>query len=308
MKIQEVKEILSRNSQNEELENLSSLLDDAVNFGTHLLNWEIEKNLAIKENFVYQTFFKNILENVDGISILVRFSSIDNTKSLFRVLLENIFSLQYLLEKDSINRARSYIVSTIHKELKFFEKIDFNTDAEKEFRAKMQKDRIFKENPFSFNFPLSEKRQKSFKNFLMLPEFVNTEAEYQKTLSKKKNPSWYSLYDGPNDIEQLAKYLNLSALYETFYRVYSENIHGTNILKNNLIKNKDGIRTGVMRENQDARDLTLEVLTCLVMMYSNFTIKRIPEKNKIYEQWYTDFTIKFGIEDRKSTANSSFGQ
>jgi hypothetical protein len=59
-----------------------------------------------------------------------------------------------------------------------------------------------------------------------------------------------------------------------------------------------------MRENQDARHITLDVLTCLPIVYSNFVKKRIPDKDKIYEQWHKDFTIKFTIEDKWPAAKS----
>jgi len=201
MKIQEIKEILSRNSQTEELQNLSSFLDDTINFGTHLLKWEIEKNLAIKENVVYQTFFKNILDNADGISILIKHWSVENAKLLFRVLIENILSLEYLLEKDSKKRAIAYIVCTINKEINFFKKMDPQTDVGKEFRAKLQKDKVFK----NISIPYSERIKQDSEARLEIPGFESVEKEYQKASSSKKNPSWYSLFDGQKIFNNLLR-------------------------------------------------------------------------------------------------------
>lgn len=289
MKIQEIKEILSRNSQTEELQNLSTFLDDTVNFGTHLLKWEIEKNLARKENVVYQTFFKNILENADGISILIKYSSVENTKLLFRVLIENILNLEYLLEKDSKNRAIAYIVCTLYKELNFFNKMDPQTDPGKEFRAKLKNDRVFK----NISIPFSERIKQGVEKNIEINEFESAKKEYQRTSKSRKNPNWFSLYDGPKNIEQLAKHLNLYYLYEGFYRGYSENVHGSNVLKNNLVETENGIRIGVMRENQFANNISLEVLDCLAFTYHNFVQKRIPEKNEILEKWLVDFNKKY---------------
>ncbi|MBA9074736.1 hypothetical protein GGR22_002909 [Flavobacterium gossypii] len=292
MEIQEIKNILLRNSETKELDDLSLLIDEAVNFGTHILNWEIEKNNSHRENAISQIFFKNILEIVDGISILVKKSSIDNTKVLFRVLLENILYLEYLLENDFKKRALAYIVTTIHKEIKFFSKLEDNTQVGKEFKAQLKKDKIFKNVPF-FELPTIEKKKESFENKLQLPAFLETEQEYQRTLIRIKNPNWYSLYDGPHNIENLAKYLNHHSLYEAFYRGYSEDIHISNIVKSNLVEKKGEIIMKSMRESYEAKHIVSEILTCLIIAYSNFIIKRIPEKCGIYEKWHNDFTVKF---------------
>lgn len=292
MEIREVKNILLRNSETKELNDLSLLIDGAVNFGTHILSWEIEKNTSHRENLISQVFFQNILEISDGISLLVKNSSIDNTKTLFRVLLENILYLEYLLENDFKKRALAYIVTTIHKEIKFFSKLDENTQAGKEFKAQLKKDKVFKNVPF-IKFPTVGNRKESFENNLKIPAFLETEQEYQRTLTKTKNPNWYSLYDGPNNLENLAKYLNHHSLYETFYRGYSEDIHISNIVKSNLVEKNGKIIMKSMRESYEARHIVSEVLTCLIIAYSNFVIKRIPEKSEIYENWHNDFTVKF---------------
>ncbi|NHM08342.1 hypothetical protein G4D82_14025 [Flavobacterium sp. CYK-4] len=291
MEIQEVKKILNRNLQNERLDNLSSLIDKSVNFGTHILNWEIEKNNSHRENAVAQIFFKNILEIADGISILVKNSSIDNTKLLFRVLIENVLCLEYLLENDFKNRALAYIVASIHKEIKFFTKLDPNTQAGKEFRAQLNKDKIYKKVPF-IKIPVIGKQIEDFELKLRSKHLSSIEAEYQRTHSKNKNPNWYSLYDGPVNLDSLAKYLNRQSLYEVYYRNCSEDIHSSNILKSNLIEKNGEITFGAMRENYTARYVVIEVLTCIIIAYSNFVDKRVPEKNQIYEKWYIDFNTK----------------
>ena len=36
---------------------------------------------------------------------------------------------------------------------------------------------------------------------LKLPDYISVEKEYQRTCTKKKNPNWFTLYDGPADFE-----------------------------------------------------------------------------------------------------------
>jgi hypothetical protein len=289
--IQPISHILSRTPK-EELNSLSSLLDDTINFGTHLLHWDIEQNTQHKENIVFQMFFKNILEIGDAISILVYNSSIINTKSLIRVLIENMLSLEYLLEKDSRNRALAYIVANTHKEIERCDKMDSDTEAGKQYKAQLMKDKVFEKAPF-INIPDCKKQKEGHLRSLQFPDLKEVEEEYQNTHAKKKNPYWYALYDGPKNVEQLAKHLKHHALYETFYRGYSENIHSGSILKDSIIENKDGLHFGVMRETQDAKYVTLDTLNLLAMAYFNFAEKRLPQKKDIFDKWNDDFNKKF---------------
>ena len=68
-----IESILPRleNPKSESLNNLSVLIDNAINFGTNLLKWELEKGQKGDEHIVPILFFRNILSVADGISILI---------------------------------------------------------------------------------------------------------------------------------------------------------------------------------------------------------------------------------------------
>jgi hypothetical protein len=253
--------ILPRNQTvvKKELEKLSSLIDIAVDFGTHLLKWQVEKTQSGDQHLVPILFFRNILELADSISILIKNSSVDPAKPLIRSLLENSFGLEYLLEKDQKNRSLSFNVWQIHEELKFLNKLEENTKVGKQLLGEIKKDKYVKE--FKIDDPRLELEKKNATNFLKLPHYISIEKEYQRTNSIRKNPKWYTLFDGPQDIEQLAKKSNNHTLYEFFFRKLSYNVHATDLVKGKLILNKNG-KTDIIqiRFPKDAQEITILTL------------------------------------------------
>ena len=271
-----------------ELEKLSSSIDNAVDFGTHLLKWQADKMQSGDQHLVPILFFRNILELADAISILIKNSSVDPAKPLLRTLLENSFGLEYLLEKDKKNRALSYNVWIAHKDLKFYEKLNKSTQSGKQLSNEINKDKYVKE--LSSNNSILELGKRNSEELLKLPLYEAIEQEYQRTNAIKKNPMWYSLFDGPRDIEQLAKRLNHHTSYEIVYRILSDSVHANDILKNKLAPNKNG-QTDIIqiRFPKDAQNITVHTLNFLLLTYINFYQKELPNKKADFSNWYNEF-------------------
>ncbi len=287
-----INDILPRNQTDvkAELEKLSSAIDNAVDFGTHLLKWQADKLQEGDHHLVPILFFRNILELADAISILIRNSSVDPAKPLLRSLLENSFGLEYLLEKDQKNRALSYNVWMAHKDLKFCEKLNESSQVGKQFSGEIKKDQHVKE--FKRNASLLEAVKQNSLELLKLPLYEWIEKEYQRTYKVRKNPKWFALFDGPNDIEQLAKRLNHHTLYEIAYRNLSNNVHATDVMKSKLASNKNG-QTDIIqiRFPKDAQNITVHTLNFLLMTYINFYEKKLPDKKVDFSNWYLEFQV-----------------
>jgi hypothetical protein len=82
------------------LDDYSKTIDEVLNFGTHILLWDIEYKREGKDNNIPSLFLRNIIELVDSISVLTKNSLIDPAKIQIRALLENHFGLLYMLQKD----------------------------------------------------------------------------------------------------------------------------------------------------------------------------------------------------------------
>ena len=302
MKYKSIDEILPREHAEvkEVLSKFSNLIDDIVNFGTHLMKWESEKKLVGDENIVPLLFLRNIIETADAISILIKNSSIDSSKSSLRSLLENVFGLEYLLENDTKNRSLAFIVWITHKDLKFYEKLDGNTQVGKQFKTELKKDSLIQNLDLTDQIEYLFAKENS-EELLKLPIYIEIEKEYQETETKNKNPNWYSLFSGPKNIEQLAKHLNHNVMYEVMYRGYSGNVHATDIYKGKLFPNSDGtIDIIQIRNPKDAQSVVISTVNYLLMAYLAYYKVRIPEKNNAFSNWYLAFKKNFDeLRDEK---------
>lgn len=287
--------LLDRKSNYPELIKLTDLLDKTIDFGTQIFDWEFAENKIHKENIVCQTFFKNILEIGDGISILVQKSSVENAKILLRSLVENVFYLEYLLESDSKNRALAYLVATFHSEMKFNSRMDKNSSEGKNFRSVVLKDKTYQKVPFLEPRIQPEKNGNEFTQMLNHPDFIEVEREYLRTAAKKSNPPWYMLFDGPPNLDQLANHIKVNARYEILYRILSESVHSSNIIKYSLTDLENGSGLGGMRNPEDADMIVKLALVCLESAYANFVDKRIPAKAADYEVWHQGFSKDYEL-------------
>src|SRR5690349_8409285 len=95
-----VLEILPRDKRGpaeiELLSKFSILIDEFINFGTHVLKWELETAKGGDENIPISMMFRHLLELGDSISILVKNSSIDPCKLQLRGILEALLGLEYI--------------------------------------------------------------------------------------------------------------------------------------------------------------------------------------------------------------------
>lgn len=290
MKYPVIDNILPReNNQQLVLDNVSKLIDEAIDFGTNLQKWQLEKNSNSDENIVPILFFRNILSVSDGISVLIKNSSIDNAKSLVRVLMESVFSLEYLLQENTKNRALSYFVWNAHRDLKFLEQLNPNTESGKQFKAKIAKDRFAKDTEFK-KHPEFIAAKRNAEELLKLPDYIPVEEEYQRTCAKKKNPNWFTLYDGPVDFEQLCSKINLDGFYQLHYRSYSRNIHSTSVHKDVFFPNENGTQDIIqIRYSKDCLAVSVDTINLLIVAFMTVIGKLIPEKNDDYLNWYLGF-------------------
>jgi hypothetical protein len=295
MKYSEVDNILSRakNKDQNSLCEFSNLIDSVVNFGTHLIKWEVEKELDDKENIVHILFLKNILELADGISILVKKSSIEPSKILLRSMLENFFQLEYLLEKDTENRAQCFIVWKLLKDVKFYEKLNLNTQEGKQFRAAFNNDKFIKNYNITSRFDYLEGKA-TIDKLLKIPKHIPIIEEYRRAKLKNKNLKWFSLHDGPKNIAELATVLKHNNSYEIFYREFSENVHAVNNYGMKSYLNGDVTALKVqIRSAKDAKSIPLHTVNFLLLSLFCFCNKILPEKKLEVFDWHKEFTLLY---------------
>lgn len=285
------------------LSRLSFTLNEVVNFGTKILDWDIKKTRKGKDKNVPSVFLRNSIELGDAISLLIEKSSIDPAKILIRSLLENTFGLLYMIEKDEDLRAHCFLVCRINKDIRYYKQFIESEDISKRFISKfIKQEPDFKLenhcNPSEIKAVIKAKEE-----LLNLPLYDEVNVEYHRTCNKNQkrnnNPNWYSLYDGPNSFESLCNYLENTLLYEFQYRKYSENVHVTNVMKG-FMKSKNGIDKAHLiqiRDFKDCKEVFYNGVNILLDLYREFIKIRLPEKQIEYDDWYRKFEKIFEKTD-----------
>ncbi len=226
-----IDEFIPREIENQEISDilihLSSLIEEVVNYGSHVFKWGIESIKGGDENAPVFLMYRNIFELIDSISILIRNSCIEQCKILLRSLFESFLSFNYLLEKDLKSRGIDFLVWNRHKEIKSLRRFSPNDALSIEYEKKKAKDKIVKNLPTKKD-PDIVKRLENLKKMFDLPSYKGSAVEYQKG---KPPRNWYSMRGGPNNMYELADHLGFPAQYDILYRSWSELVHGTDIMR-----------------------------------------------------------------------------
>jgi len=85
-------------------------IDKLVTFGSDLIDWDLTREGVEKKDgyLVPILFLRNLIENIDAIGILILQGASDPSKSLPRTVLENFYSLEYLLDENEHERSMSF--------------------------------------------------------------------------------------------------------------------------------------------------------------------------------------------------------
>lgn len=296
MRTKPIEEILPEKND-ESLQNLldkfSVCINEIINFGTHILLWDIEKKREGKDNNIPTVFFRNIIEIGDSISILVKNSSIDPSKILLRSLIENSYQLKYMIEKNERQRVLSYMVWRAKKDLNYYKQFVSENQSSKHLKSKLSKDKLNLDFDKFMDREDVQKVINSKNQLLEKEEFKEVNQEYIRTSEKKKNPNWYSLFDGPENFEALSIYLKKSLEYEFKYRKYSENVHITGAFKGFVYVGNGNAQIIQIRDFENCSDIFAYTVLVLLDTYSQFVFNRIPEKEAEIKNWYLEFKKEF---------------
>ena len=282
---------IPRQIEDKELEKILNAfswgLDKVVDFGSNLVKWDIDTARGHEDNLPITLSLRHYIELIDGTSILVKKASVDPAKLLLRGALETYFGTEYIFEKDTKQRCMAFLVWHAHKKLKTYKRLDSSTEQGKQLEQAIKKDELLSD----FSLPTIPKLAAAIdnlENLLKLPLYHQAEAEYQRLVGLgEKNPTWYRLFNGPNNVDELAKRLNLSSFYEMLYRDWSGPTHGTDILQGKIFRNAiDTVDFVQIRYPRDAQSVVSWGITLSIRMFQTFIDHRLPDKKEEFKKWY----------------------
>lgn len=271
------------------LEHISLLIEEVVNYGSHVFKWGIDSIKEGDENVPAFLMYRNIFELIDSISVLIRNSAVEPCIILLRSLFESYLNYEYLFEKDFKSRGMDFLVCYRHKEILSLRRFDPKDDMHAQYEKLKARDKITGDIP-SRPVPDVSERLDNLKKIFELPSYKDSCEEYEKirAASKGKPPKhWYSMRGGPKDVCQLADHLGFPAQYEILYRSWSELVHGTDILKDKITIEGPGLVSfSPLRMPPDAPFVALMAITFGLTAIRLFTKQYMPEKAKENADWY----------------------
>jgi hypothetical protein len=274
---------------------LSGLLNEAINMGTHLIKWDIIVEREGKDYNIPTLFLRNIVELADSISILISHSSIDPCKIILRTLLENCFSLMYMIEKDEKQRSLSFSVYKTIQNIKDYNKWISNESSHNNLLEVIEKDDLDIDIDKFIDHPENIAIKKQKEKLLTFPGYSEVYEEYKRTKKQYGRGyfNWYSLFNGPTNFRGLADYLGKSMRYEFFFKNFSDFVHGTSIMKGIVSAGNGEGQIIQIRDFRDTESIFSQTVSLLTETYTVFINQRLQDRKQEYLEWYSNFRIPY---------------
>jgi len=266
------------------LDRVAGLMDRCVNYGTHLI---LKCDRAAEQKHVLAAVMLGLhaVEALDSVAVLVRNCCIDPAKALLRSQMEAMFGIEYIAQGDAERKAIQYEVAHVHARIDWYRKLDPTTEKGKQLSAQLDKDVTF--HGLGVMELDTTAQIDNLSKMLARDEYVAVEAEWQRMLGQRRGRIWwYSLFDGPKRVEELASAVGDHAWYEVLYRFYSGEIHATNAIES-LHATHDG--RGAYQPLRYPTELPtvakLSVSTAL-RTYRSLIDMLVPEERLLYADWF----------------------
>ncbi|MEW6382180.1 MAG: DUF5677 domain-containing protein [bacterium] len=237
----------------------SPLLKELVNHATNVLvRCDQSSNGGIDEDLAPFTLYHHIIEQTDGIEVLITESCTAPAIPLLRSSFEALLYLEYIFEDDReyVQRSLSWLLGHIHERLNFYDRLDPSTPKGMEFKKNFDVDIIAK----NMELPSIDDvraRKSALEEMLSKPHIQPIEAEYQKF---KNMPHWYQLFGGPNDLRTLAICIKRGAEYDLLYRHWSKFTHAQDLIS---FVQKSG-KVKMLRDPNEIKEITTSALSFIL--------------------------------------------
>lgn len=270
--------------------NASNRIKDFTDFGLEVWAERLKQHPHDTYDLPSNLLFRQILEAGDGIFELIRIGCINASKPLLRVALDCYLQLAFLLEKDEKRRASHFLYHYNRNRLYYLERV-LNPEHENSLDKKLADDDVM--NGISLT---DEEKKAGLVDYNTLKEIINSNenAEVANEYGTKRKQTWYQIFINSFKIEDLAKALKRSAMYEIVFKNLSSFIHGEDIIHSNIIfKSDESIEYKILRDPTQldfivANSIIILRRTILLFIQVKmnnsedlaFRLKQIHEKNR----------------------------
>ena len=203
----------------------------------------IQTAAGADENLGILMPFHHAIEMLDGVEVLLNKSCVVASYTPLRSAFEASLAVRYVLADDTERRALSYVVSSKYKRLHWCEEQNPESKRGKQFIADMGIEE-------GSEFPMPDAADlaaevESIREMLSTDPYAPIAAEYERIAKERRGRmKWYSLFEGPSSVREMAKSLSQLDDYLIFYREMSKTVHATD-LRRRLITARDGTSPAV---------------------------------------------------------------
>ncbi|WP_155990256.1 DUF5677 domain-containing protein [Terrimonas ferruginea] len=298
-----VKEIIPREIPADIIPTLnafSDLLNEFVNFGSHVIDWDKSPVTNGPENIAPTMLFRHFLDLIDSISILSRNSCGDTSKLLVRGALETFFGIQYLFDGNTHDKAMAFLYVETLNEIKTLKKMNSATPEGQAFKKILDDEKML--SGYSINPAIIlHKAIQDKEKVLLLPEFSNAHNEFLQLKSNKvKNPIWYRFFNGPQNIRELAIHLRQQTMYELLYRKWSGAVHGSDIFLGKVTSDQaGGVEIVQLRYIKDVQEIVKYSLSLCIKVFQVYIDNRIPTRKSDFVNWYATIRDQYLLFNTK---------
>jgi hypothetical protein len=234
------------------------LLKEVLNYGLALFARCSIRPEGDDENLMILFTYRHLLEMLDSVLIQIAECSPAPAALQLRAMFEALLTLEYVTSDKSKTRQRAlaYLYQVERQRRTFYLTLDPNTPEGKTLLEYISSD------PYSKDFkpaqvPDLAERLKEIDDLVDTPDLQVIANEYRRTRKTlKRQPHWYSLYDGPTSIKDLARLLKRGASYAILYKEWSERTHSVDAIDRSLTHDSSGPSARPLR---DATELNYSV-------------------------------------------------
>ncbi|MDB4869723.1 MAG: hypothetical protein JWL97_727 [Gemmatimonadales bacterium] len=182
----------------------------------------------------------HLIETLDAAELALDGSSTVGANIILRPSFEALLTVEWVARHSDLRYGAAYVVADIYHRIGQYERYSLGHPKQQQLLSAIESDAIGK----NLKVPTEEDavaKIAGLQQLLSAPHLAAAAAEYQRTRNKNKKkirPPFHALWDGPGNVEQLAKQLDRSAFYEILYRGWSQSTHALDVVRQ--LGHKDG--------------------------------------------------------------------
>lgn len=188
------------------------------------------------------TLLSSMIDKVETISVLQEAKVTSEVKSILRSLIEQYIYFEYIFEKHSLDRSRSYFIHQRYEMFKNVKKMLDSCEKDESLRIKKRIDSIIR-NDSSDCINADEaftKYRNQFNDLFTRAKKKNGGTLNPKGSHQKNKKKWFNIdLDFTNTVYDLAKKTHQLTLYQCLYNSGSMTVHGVNATANFNVEKLD---------------------------------------------------------------------